>query len=81
MKQLLVFTSPWCGPCKQLKPLIEELKNEINIVEFNVENDGGVSTTHDVRSVPTLILMDNGVEKGRRIGIQNKQVILDFYNQ
>jgi len=80
MKQILYFSAPWCGPCKQLGPIMESLSGQINYRKINVDNDTELSTKYGVRNIPTLVLLDNGEAVNRTTGLQSKQQILDFYN-
>jgi thioredoxin 1 len=80
MKQILYFSAPWCGPCKQLGPIMESLSGQINYRKINVDNDTELSTKYGVRNIPTLVLLENGEAVNRTTGLQSKQQILDFYN-
>ena len=80
MKQILYFTSIWCQPCKQLSPLMELLSSRVNYRKVDVDQNQDLSRKYGVRNIPTLILLENGVEKGRKIGYQNQEQILEFYN-
>ena len=80
MKQILYFSAPWCGPCKTLAPIVSELSSQINVQKINVDTDTELSSKFGIRSVPTLVLVENDQENGRKIGLQTKQDILNFYN-
>ena len=80
MKEILYFSANWCGPCKQLGPIMESLSGQINYKKINVDNDTELSTKYGVRNIPTLVLLDNGEAVNRTTGLQSKQQILDFYN-
>ena len=80
MKQILYFTSPFCGPCKQLSPLMELLSSRVNYTKVDVDQNQDLSRKYGVRNIPTLILLENGEEKGRKIGYQTQEQILEFYN-
>ncbi|MDB0041529.1 thioredoxin family protein [bacterium] len=80
MKQILYFSAPWCGPCKQLGPIMESLSGQINYRKINVDNDTELSTKYGVRNIPTLVLLENGEAVNRTTGLQSKQQILNFYN-
>ena len=80
MKQILYFSANWCGPCKQLGPIMESLSGQINYRKINVDNDTELSTKYGVRNIPTLVLLENGEAVNRTTGLQSKQQILDFYN-
>ena len=80
MKEILYFSAPWCGPCKQLGPIVNSLSGQVNIRKINVDNDTELSAKYSVRNVPTLVLIKDGVVLKRTVGLQTKQQILDFYN-
>ena len=80
MKQILYFTSTWCQPCKQLSPLMELLSSRVNYKKVDVDQNQDLSRKYGVRNIPTLILLENGEEKGRKIGYQTQEQILEFYN-
>ena len=81
MKKILYFSAAWCGPCKTLGPIIESLAGQINYQKIDVDNNQDLSIQYGVRNIPTLILLDeNGEVKGRKVGLQTKQDILNFYN-
>ena len=82
MKEILYFSAAWCGPCKQLSPVMERLKSEgkINYKKIDVDTDTLLSPKYGVRNIPTLILLNNGNEVNRLVGAQPEQSILNFYN-
>ena len=80
MKEILYFSADWCGPCKQLAPTMESLKDQINYKKINVDKDQELSMKYGVRNIPTLILLENGEVKNKIVGNQPKQQILNFYN-
>ena len=80
---ILYFSAPWCGPCKVMSPLIEQMERQgkIKVKKINVDYDAQMSQKYSVKSVPTLILTDlDGNEISRKIGSLSEQQILDFYN-
>ena len=81
MKKILYFSAAWCGPCKTLGPIIESLSGQINYEKVDVDNNHSLSAQYGVRNIPTLILLDEtGETKGRLVGLQTKDQILNFYN-
>ena len=81
MKKILYFSAAWCGPCQTLGPIMESLKGDINYQKIDVDNNQDLSMQYGVRNIPTLILLDEtGEVKGRKLGLQTKQDILNFYN-
>jgi len=81
MKKILYFTAPWCGPCQTLGPIIESLSGQINYEKVNVDENQDLSIQYGVRNVPTLLLLENGEEVSRLVGVQSKEAILEFYNR
>ena len=80
MKQVLYFSAPWCGPCRAFKPLMESLQTEMSITFIDVDSSPQTAQQYNVRSVPTTIILENGVEKHRLIGAKSKDEILSAYN-
>tara|TARA_Y100000996_G_C22017028_1_gene435144 strand:+ start:173 stop:421 length:249 start_codon:yes stop_codon:yes gene_type:complete len=81
MKKLLYFSAAWCGPCKTLGPIVESLSGQINYDKIDVDDNHEMSAQYGVRNIPTLILLDEtGETKGRLVGLQTKDQILNFYN-
>ena len=72
------FHADWCGPCKVLSPILDELDTEIDNVEFvklNVDNYPELSGSYGIMAVPTVIMFQNGEMKDRFSGVQPKEVI------
>ena len=80
MKKILYFTAAWCGPCKALGPIMDSLQGQINFNKIDVDTNTELSAQYGVRGVPLLILLENGEEVNRLVGIQSKENILKFYN-
>ncbi len=81
MKKILYFSAAWCGPCKTLGPIMESVAGQVNYQKIDVDNNQDLSIKYGVRNIPTLILLDEtGEIKGRKVGLQTKQDILNFYN-
>ncbi len=79
---LIDFYAEWCGPCRSLSPIIEEIGNEenINIVKVNVDNSPLMVKKYGILSIPTLLLLENGQEKGKIIGLCTKDEIKKLIN-
>ena len=72
------FHATWCGPCKVLSPILEELDNEIEGVEFvklDVDQHPQIAGQNQVMGVPTVVILKDGEVKDRFVGVQPKEVI------
>lgn len=68
-KQILFFSSPWCGPCRQMKTMLNEsIQNELNIEIIDISVDIDKATKYQVMNVPTFIVLEDGKEVSRKIG-------------
>ena len=78
----LYFSAPWCGPCRMFGPIMEQVAQEIPVQKVNVDDENSLATQYAVRSVPTIVLVDqNGTELSRHVGIQQKSMVLENYNK
>lgn len=78
---LVDFYADWCGPCKMMAPVIEELAEELQekakVGKINVDESTDIATQYDVMSIPTIIIFKNGKEVKRFIGVRDKQELLN----
>ena len=81
---LVDFFATWCGPCKMLSPLLEEVANEnpnLNILKIDVDEVGELAARFAIQAIPTLILFKDGQQRATKMGYQNKNQLLAFINQ
>ena len=68
-KEILFFSSPWCGPCRQMKKMLNEsIQSEINMKIIDISIDMDKATQYQVMNVPTFIVLEDGKEISRKIG-------------
>lgn len=76
---LVDFYADWCGPCKMMAPVVEQLAEELDgivaVGKMNVDDNYEIAARYKVMSIPTLILFKNGQVADKRIGLQSKAEI------
>ena len=78
---LVDFYADWCGPCKMLSPTVDEVANEnddIKVVKVNVDEAQDIAIKYQVMSIPTLVVIKNGNEVNRSVGVIDKEEILSM---
>ena len=82
MNKILYFTASWCGPCKMMASTVTEaIGGGMNITKIDVDEDQDMSTKYNVRSVPTMVLVNQNNEVVNRVvGLQTLTALKDFYN-
>lgn len=79
---LIDFYADWCGPCKMLAPVIEELAREVEpgvlVGKVNVDEAPGVASRFGVMSIPTVVVLKDGEEKQRTVGFTSKAKLLSM---
>ena len=77
------FWAEWCGPCKMLSPILEELsdemKNEINVIKVNLDENQDLAMKYSIRSIPTLLLFKDGNLVDTKVGLLPKSEIVTWF--
>ena len=77
MKTIKYFSATWCGPCKTFKPIMNEVASEGHSVQFiDIDQQQDLTAKYNVRSVPTTVIEENGIEVDRFIGSVSKHQVL-----
>ena len=78
---LVDFYADWCGPCKMLAPVVEEVaseKGDIKVVKINVDDAQDLAMKYQVMSIPTIVIIKNGQEVKRSVGVVSKTDLLEM---
>ncbi len=83
-KVLIDFYAPWCAPCKMLAPVVEQIAQEyddIKVIKINSDNSQQLMTKLGIRSIPTLLLMNNGEPVATQVGAASVNQVKKFVQQ
>ena len=80
-KPIVDFYADWCGPCKMFSPIIESVAEEnedVKVVKIDVDNAQDLAIKYQVMSIPTIVVIKNGQEVNRNVGVVSKSQILEM---
>lgn len=79
---LVDFWAPWCGPCRMLSPVVEEISEQyagqLQVVKINVDEEPALAAHFQITSIPTLMLFQNGEAKAVSVGMKPKRALCDW---
>ncbi|NLB61383.1 MAG: thioredoxin [Clostridiales bacterium] len=77
---LVDFWASWCGPCKMMAPVVDELSNEAEgafvVGKVNIDDESDLASKYGIRNIPTFVVFKDGVEVAREVGMRNKDALL-----
>ena len=81
MKTLFYFTAPWCQPCQQLGPTMDQVARQgVNVEKINIDYETDRARHAKVSNIPTVVLAENGQEIKRFTGTKSLQQVMEWYN-
>lgn len=80
-KVLVDFYANWCGPCKMLSPIVDEVAKDIDVVKINIDDNMELAKTYKVMSIPCLMLFKNGELVNKSVGLISKSELIEFINK
>ncbi len=80
---LIDFWASWCGPCRMVSPIVDEISEEVpsvKVVKINVDEQPELAQKYDIMSIPTLMVMKDGKIVSKSVGARSKQSLMEMLN-
>ena len=81
MKKILYFSAAWCGPCKNFKPIMESLSNEMAIQFVDIDSNPQLVAEYGIRNIPTIVVVNNGQVSSKQAGVLTESQVRNLWSQ
>jgi len=81
MKKILYFSASWCGPCRNFKPIMEQVSRELPVQFVDVDANPDLVAEYGIRNVPTVIVVNNGRVASKQAGVLTESQVKSLWNQ
>ena len=81
MKKILYFSSTWCQPCKNFKPIMEQVSRELPVQFVDIDASPQLVAEYGIRSVPTIVVLNNGQVASKQAGVLTESQIKSLWSQ
>ncbi len=81
MKKILYFSSTWCQPCKNFKPIMEQVSRELPVQFVDIDASPDLVAEYGIRSVPTIVILNNGQVASKQAGVLTESQVKGLWSQ
>lgn len=81
MKEILYFSANWCQPCKNFKPIMEQVSQHYPVTFINIDENPQLSSQYGIKSIPTLVYLKDGQEVNKKSGVLSESQVKEIWNQ